>query len=415
MRKMSITLKVRLICSFFENLIVMAFLPFIALYLTDMVNQAFSGIFLFILVLINFPISMISGHIIERYPKKRTMLIYQIIECISLLAMAFSVSNQTLLIMIFCIAYTVFSISSGMIAPLIETMIMDAITPEVEHYIYKVSYWLTNVAVACGAFLGGAMYHANKSALFLIAFVIFVLVFVALYIWIPNDNAKPLKKEGQTFDNVLSLKGFLRNYQLVLKDKLFMYLIIGSSILLMCELSTSSYVSIRLKKEFETLSMFNVSIDGVKMYSILIMTNTLVVIALTYFVSKYILKMNNQKALFVGLIMYVVGYSGITYLNDFTLLIIVMVIATLGEMIYSPITEEHRYKMIPAQKRGTYSAIRALSFNFAQLIARLGIILGVLMNALGMTIYMALILTLGSILLYRAVYQFNLKANNENH
>ena len=36
------------------------------------------------------------------------------------------------------------------------------------------------------------------------------------------------------------------------------------------------------------------------------------------------------------------------------------------------------------------------------------------MNALGMTIYMALILTLGSILLYRAVYQFNLKANNEN-
>ncbi|MGE7317147.1 MFS transporter, partial [Staphylococcus capitis] len=80
-----------------------------------------------------------------------------------------------------------------------------------------------------------------------------------------------------------------------------------------------------------------------------------------------------------------------------------------------PITEEHRYKMIPAQKRGTYSAIRALSFNFAQLIARLGIILGVLMNALGMTIYMALILTLGSILLYRAVYQFNLKANNENH
>lgn len=393
----------------------MVFLPFIALYLTDMVNQAFSGIFLFILVLINFPISMISGHIIERYPKKRTMLIYQIIECISLLAMAFSVSNQTLLIMIFCIAYTVFSISSGMIAPLIETMIMDAITPEVEHYIYKVSYWLTNVAVACGAFLGGAMYHANKSALFLIAFVIFVLVFVALYIWIPNDNAKPLKKEGQTFDNVLSLKGFLRNYQLVLKDKLFMYLIIGSSILLMGELSTSSYVSIRLKKEFETLSMFNVSIDGVKMYSILIMTNTLVVIALTYFVSKYILKMNNQKALFVGLIMYVVGYSGITYLNDFTLLIIVMVIATLGEMIYSPITEEHRYKMIPAQKRGTYSAIRALSFNFAQLIARLGIILGVLMNALGMTIYMALILTLGSILLYRAVYQFNLKANNENH
>mgnify|MGYP007123803705 CR=1 FL=1 len=70
MRKMSITLKVRLICSFFENLIVMAFLPFIALYLTDMVNQAFSGIFLFILVLINFPISMIlNENETQIYPK----------------------------------------------------------------------------------------------------------------------------------------------------------------------------------------------------------------------------------------------------------------------------------------------------------------------------------------------------------
>lgn len=100
------------------------------------------------------------------------------------------------------------------------------------------------------------MYHANKSALFLIAFVIFVLVFVALYIWIPNDNAKPLKKEGQTFNNVLSLKGFIRNYQLVLKDKLFMYLIIGSSILLMGELSTSSYVSIRLKRNSKLYQCF---------------------------------------------------------------------------------------------------------------------------------------------------------------
>lgn len=55
---------------FFQNIIVTAFLPFIALYLTDMVNQHFSGL-LFGLVMINFPISLISGHIIERLPKRR--------------------------------------------------------------------------------------------------------------------------------------------------------------------------------------------------------------------------------------------------------------------------------------------------------------------------------------------------------
>ena len=74
--------------------------------------------------------------------------------CISLLTMAVTISNQLIFIILFCIAYSIFSISSGMAQPLIDTIIMDAITPEVEHYIYKVSYWLTNVAVACGAFIG---------------------------------------------------------------------------------------------------------------------------------------------------------------------------------------------------------------------------------------------------------------------
>ena len=49
---------------------------------------------------------MISGHIIERYPKNAQCLYIKLLS-ISLLAMAFSVSNQTLLIIIFCIAYTV--------------------------------------------------------------------------------------------------------------------------------------------------------------------------------------------------------------------------------------------------------------------------------------------------------------------
>ena len=146
------------------------------------------------------------------------------------------------------------------------------------------------------------------------------------------------------------------------------------------------------------------------MYSILIMTNTIVVIALTYFISKYILKMNNEKALLIGLILYVIGYSGITYLNELSLLIIFMIIATFGEMIYSPIFGEQRYKEIPADKRGTYSAVNALSFHFANLLARFGIILGVFLNSVGMTIYMFVLLMVGSFLLYGGVRQFNGKA-----
>ena len=166
LKQLSLTLKIRLICDFFKNMIVTAFLPFMALYLTDMVNQHFAGLFLFALVMINFPISIISGHIIERLPKKTLTLSYQSILSLMLVIMAITISEQAYMIILFCIAYAIFSITIGMQQPIMDTIIMDAITPEVEQYIYKVSYWLTNIAVAFGALIGGLMYGAHKSMLF---------------------------------------------------------------------------------------------------------------------------------------------------------------------------------------------------------------------------------------------------------
>ena len=130
-----------------------------------MVNQHFQG-FLFGLVMINFPISLISGHIIERLPKKTLTLSYQFILSLMLVIMAISISQHTFKIILFCIAYAIFSITIGMQQPIMDTIIMDAITPEVEQYIYKISYWLTNIAVAFGALIGGLMYGAHKSMLF---------------------------------------------------------------------------------------------------------------------------------------------------------------------------------------------------------------------------------------------------------
>ena len=53
-----------------------------------------------------------------------------------------------------------------------------------------------------------------------------------------------------------------------------------------------------------------------------------------------------------GLLFYIVGYSGITYLNQFSLLILFMMIATIGEIVYSPIFEEQRFKIIQKIKEG---------------------------------------------------------------
>ncbi|MEB2859820.1 MFS transporter [Staphylococcus sp. GCP4] len=410
MKQLSLTLKIRLICDFFQNMIVTAFLPFMALYLTDMVNQHFSGLFLFALVMINFPISIISGHIIERLPKKTLTLSYQLILSLMLVIMAITISEQVYMIILFCIAYAIFSITIGMQQPIMDTIIMDAITPEVEQYIYKISYWLTNIAVALGALIGGLMYGAHKSMLFLIAFAIYIMVFIALFIWLPKDLNQSYTHHAN--EQQFSMGQILKSYKPAFKDTTYLLLIIGFSILTMGELSVSSYISVRLKQEFDPMILFSLHIDGVKMYSLLLMTNTTIVIIFTYFISKIVMKMDVKTALLIGIIFYVIGYSNLTYLNDFTLLIIFMIIATMGEMIYSPILEEHRFKMVPSHKRGTYSAVHALGFNLAELLARFGIILGVFFTSMEMGIYMFVLLLLGGMSLYIAVSRFN-NANSQ--
>ncbi len=407
MKRLSTTLKVRLISNFLQLIITTAFIPFIALYLTDMLSQSIVGIYLVGLVVLKFPLSIISGYLIEIFPKKLLVLIYQATMVIMLVFMGIFGSHQLWQIIGFCVAYAIFTIVWGLQFPVMDTLIMDAITEDVEHYIYKISYWMTNLSVAIGALLGGLMYGYSMLLLFLIAACIFLIVLFILYIWLPQDRNQVKQsddKRNASRYQKLQIMNIFRSYKLVLKDRNYMLLISGFSIIMMGEFSISSYIAIRLKNQFETISIGSYDITGAKMLAILLMINTVVVILLTYSISKVVLKIDFKKALITGLLIYIVGYSGLTYLNQFGLLVVFMIIATVGEIIYSPIVSEQRFKIIPKAKRGTYSAVNALGIHFSETLARLGIVLGAFLTSLQMGLYMFIVLTIGASMLVADVF-----------
>ncbi|MBE5661083.1 MFS transporter [Staphylococcus sp. SS21] len=406
MKRLSMTLKVRLISNFLQLIITTAFIPFIALYLTDMLSQSIVGIYLVGLVVLKFPLSIISGYLIEIFPKKLLVLIYQATMVIMLVLMGMFGSHQLWQIIGFCVAYAIFTIVWGLQFPVMDTLIMDAITEDVEHYIYKLNYWITNLSVAIGALLGGLMYGYNMLLLFLIAACIFLIVLIILYIWLPQDRDQVRRSDDNrhvsSYQNLQIMKIF-RSYKLVLKDRNYMLLISGFSIIMMGEFSISSYIAIRLKDQFETISIGSYEITGAKMLAILLMINTVGVILLTYFISKVVLKIDFKIALITGLLIYIVGYSGLTYLNQFGLLLVFMIVATVGEIIYSPIVSEQRFKIIPKAKRGTYSAVNALGIHISETLARLGIVLGAFLTSLQMGLYMFIVLTIGAIMLVAGI------------
>lgn len=97
------------------------------------------------------------------------------------------------------------------------------------------------------------------------------------------------------------------------------------------------------------------------MLSILNIQNMLLVVCLTFIVNKFTDRLSGKKALLLGLVLFGVGYVTVTSANTWYVLIIFNFIANVGELVYSPIRNAEQANMIPADKRGSYSAFAGLS------------------------------------------------------
>ena len=67
-----------------------------------------------------------------------------------------------------------------------------------------------------------------------------------LYIWLPEDQNQSVRAvaNAQRFYQQFHILKVLRSYKSVLKDRNYMLMISGFSILMMGEFSTSSYITI---------------------------------------------------------------------------------------------------------------------------------------------------------------------------
>lgn len=169
------------------------------------------------------------------------------------------------------------------------------------------------------------------------------------------------------------------------------------------ELSLDNYISVRLNDTFQTVHIYGMEIEGVHMFSILNIENMILVVGLTFFVSHLTNRFSNRKALMIGLILYGIGYVILTSSNSMFLLLLFGLIATLGELIYSPIYFTEQAQLIPENNRGSYSAFSSVAYNGADLIARSSLIIGAFLPPIFMSIYLGFIILLGIILIHSSI------------
>ncbi|PFA05894.1 MDR family MFS transporter [Bacillus cereus] len=392
-------IKVRLITSFFNRAVTSAVMPFMALFFAQEINKVWAGLFLILTVILSFFSNLIGGYISDRFQRKKILLLTSFSSTLMFLFMTLSLYPTDKMIWLFAIAYVGFIISSSLGRPSMQAIIIDSTTPENRKAVYTIDYWLMNLSMAIGAALGGFLYINHQEELFILLTFVSATLPIAYKIWLVEEVKESLEKRHGNI--VLDL---IQNYKVAIRDRAFLRVVIGSTCIFAAEFSLNSYIGVRLSETFNPISIGSFEIVGVRMLSILNIQNMLLVVCLTFIVNKFTDHLSGKKALLLGLVLYGVGYVTVTSANTWYVLIIFNFIATVGELVYSPIRNAEQANMIPADKRGSYSAFAGLSDIGADLIARMTIIVGAFLVPTMMSVYISIIVIIGAFFLYNGLF-----------
>lgn len=392
-------IKVRLITSFFNRAVTSAVMPFMALFFAQEINKIWAGLFLILTVILSFFSSLIGGYISDRFQRKKILLLTSSSSTVMFLVMTLSLYPTDKMILLFAIAYVGFIICSSLGRPSMHAIIIDSTTPENRKAIYTIDYWLMNLSMAIGAALGGLLYTNHQKELFILLTLVSAILPIAYKIWLVVEVKECLEKKHENI--VLDL---IQNYKVAIQDRAFLKVVIGSTCIFAAEFTLNSYIGVRLSETFHPISVGNFEIVGVRMLSILNIQNMLLVVCLTFIVNKFTDRLSGKKALLFGLVLYGIGYMTVTSANTWYVLVIFNFIATVGELVYSPIRNAEQANMIPADKRGSYSAFAGLSDIGADLLARMTIIVGAFLAPTMMSVYIGIIVIMGTFLLYTGLF-----------
>lgn len=392
--------KVRLLTSFFIRVLSSAVIPFMALFFAQEMSKLWAGVFLVMTVIVGFLSNLVGGYVSDRFHRKKILIISSLISACMLVLMTVSLLPEKSIMVLFVVAFILFTISSSMEYPAMEALIIDSTTPKNRKAIYTADYWLSNLSMAIGTAIGGLLYVKHQVELFSILTFVAICITIVYGIWL-EDTKRELLEQKHT--NLMI--DVLHNYKIALQDRPFVKVVIGSMCIIAAELSLNSYVAVRLAESFESPYIGGFEISGIRMLSILNIENMLLVVLLTFFISRFTDQFSKSKVIVVGLVIYALGYSIMMSANVWYVLVLFAFIATIGELIYSPIFNTEQANMMPADKRGSYAAFAIVGNSGADLISRSSIIVGTFLIPSMMSVYIGIIMILGIVLIYTGIYR----------
>ncbi|MBL0385638.1 MFS transporter [Tumebacillus sp. ITR2] len=384
-RDLHINVKVRLVEAFLVNLVGNMIYPFMAIYFADRYGPAITG-FLFVAnILIGLFFGLYGGVLADRFGRRKMLRIAETGRFLSLLIIGLANSpwfDSPLTTLVLVLILNGFG---GLAFPAMQAMIVDCTTPEDRKFVYSLDYWTLNTSLLIGGMVGAFFFRSYLFELFSAAALI-SFGSLCLLLFVIRETHFPKSKSAQEKAGEPAPKSQGGGYGMVLRDRTFMLYILAVALLLSLEQIFFNYAGVRLSGEMTTQSLFSwgdqdAKVDGVGMFGILRTENALFVVLLAGVATRWFKRFRDTGVLMAGILVTMIGFAVLAVSNSPWLLLVCMLIATLGELMHTPIRQSYLAEIIPPANRGTYMAMTGLNPVIAQLIGAGSITAGAVVSS----------------------------------
>jgi MFS transporter, DHA1 family, multidrug resistance protein B len=405
-------IKLRIIFGFFSEIIGSMIFPFMAIYFAVHFGAKLTGVLLIVNIVVGALVGFYGGYLSDLMGRKRLMVTAEVLRSVSLVIMTLANSPWFESPVLTFVMFLVGSICWGIEGPATDAMLIDVSKPAERKLMYAIMYWSANLSIAIGGAVGAFLFEDYLFYLFIgmtimSIVVAFVLIFFIEESFFPKQVVKQRTGKFQAFTDIF------QSYKTVAADKVFILFVIAGLFIQSLEFQLTNYIAVRLHEQMAEQNVFQWTVDGLKMTGILRTENTVLVVLFAALVTKLITKYKDKHVFLTSIVLFTIGYTAISYFDNIWVLFMAMLIATLGELMRVPVQQSYMAAIPPDDKRSSYMAVGALTYQGSMILASLSVTLGAILSKEMMSIFLLITGLIGFLIINRIIPSLEQRVQNQ--
>ncbi|MBA2942476.1 MFS transporter [Paenibacillus sp. CGMCC 1.16610] len=384
--------RLRIALSFLTNILSNMVIPFMSIYFARTLGTTIAGTATTISIAVALISATIGGHYADRVGRKKMMLIGEGVALLAYTIMTFANSpiwHSAALTLIMTVISTA---SWGLSKPAVEAMLIDVSGPDTRKAIYRINYWSNNLAISVAGMIGGFFF---SDYLFELLFVASGMSLVALLVtaFFMTETMPAEVTSGEEEAHPSKRISMYHRYKEVLSDRRFLIYLISSVLIVSVEMNLNGYIGIRLAQDIHHTPWFpgmSATIDGLPLVGVLRTENTLAVVLLSLFVGRLLKGNSDTRMMLFAMFLNVAGYTYLVFGSQPIMLMLLMLVATIGELTYVPIKQALLVQLVPDHARSSYMALSSMTNRVAIMLSGLNMIIGGFLPSGAMALFILL-------------------------